>query len=198
MITTEDQAIANQLDTGSENLHTIPQSKQRLHSSPAWRCLIAECTEEQHPTLTGRVRVRWLDESGEERSLWVPTLSHLSVRKSDRVLIVVPDNWQEPLVTGVVDGFIPRPAKESVTAGTIALKRDEAIRVQDATGQQILEVVSSESGPIVRLLHQDVNLELPGALRLKAGSVEVTAHSGPVTIQASHDVNVKGELIRLN
>jgi hypothetical protein len=171
----------------SEGAHLLP-----------WQNLVAECIEEQHPVLAGRIRVRWLDNSGEERSLWVPTLSHLTCRKGDRVLVVVPDNWAEPLVTGVVDGFAVRPSRPAVAAATIALKRDEAIRVQDANGQEILEITSSDCGPVVRLFQSDVNLELPGALRVKAESLNLTASAGPVNITASHDVVVKGELVRLN
>jgi hypothetical protein len=163
-----------------------------------WRNLIAECVEEQHPVLAGRIRVRWLDDYGEERSLWVPTLSHLTFRKGDRVLVVLPDNWTEPLATGVVDGFAVRPSRPAVPAATIALKKDEAVRVQDEKGQEILEITPSDSGPVVRLLHRDVNLELPGALRVKADSLDLTASAGPVNITASHDVVVKGELVRLN
>jgi hypothetical protein len=114
------------------------------------------------------------------------------------VLLIVPENWAEPLAVGVVDGFAARPEIRRQPAAVIAVKSDETIRVQDSNGQDVLEVSSSQAGPVVRLLQRDVNIELPGALRLKADSVDLTARSGPVKIQASDDVVVKGELVRLN
>jgi hypothetical protein len=162
------------------------------------RALVAECIDDRHPSLNGRVQVRWMDETGAEQILWVPAMSRLSIRKADRVLMIVPDNWPEPMVVGVVDGFARRAEAPPVAAATLVLKPDEAIRVQDAHGREVLEIMTSENGPTVKLLHQDVNIELPGNLSFKADRVELTARAGPVIIKASDDVVCQGEMIRLN
>lgn len=162
------------------------------------RSLVGECTDDIHPTLQGRIRVRWTGSLGSEQETWVPALANLAVRRGDRVLLIVPENWAEPLAVGVVDGFAARPEIQRQPAAVIAVKSDETIRVQDSNGQDVLEVSSSQAGPVVRLLQRDVNIELPGALRLKADSVDLIARSGQVKIQASDDVVVKGELVRLN
>jgi hypothetical protein len=162
------------------------------------RSLVAECVDDQHPCLSGRVQVRWTDPTGVERTIWVPALRRLAIRKADRVLLIVPDNWPEPLVVGVVDGFDRRPETPPVTAATVTLKPDEAVRVRDSSGKEILEITSSENGPTLKLLHPDVNIEMPGTLSFKADKVELTARAGPVIIKASDDVVCQGEMIRLN
>jgi hypothetical protein len=167
-------------------------------SAPALRALVAECTDDQHPSLHGRVQVRWTDATGVAHTLWVPALSRLAIRKADRVLMIVPDNWPEPLVVGVVDGFERRTEVPPVAAATVILKLDEALTVRDSNGREVLEITPSENGPNLKLLHPNVNLELPGNLSLKADKVELTARAGPVIIKASDDVVCQGEMIRLN
>ena len=162
------------------------------------RSLVAECTDDVHPTLQGRIRVRWTGGAGTEQESWVPALANLAVRRGDRVLLIMAENWPEPLAVGVVDGFAARPEIRRQPAAVIAVKSDETVRVQDSNGQDVLEVSSSQAGPVVRLLQKDLNIELPGAFRLKADSVDLTARSGQVKIEASDDVVVKGELVRLN
>jgi len=172
-----------------------PEAEARRAASES---VVAECIEDCHPTLTGRVRVRWTDSSGEEQVQWVPTLAQVGVRKADRVLLTRACNWPEAVVIGVVDGFAVRPESPRTSAAAITLRPDEAVRVLDARGHELLEIITSESGPVVRLLQPDVNVELPGALKLNAASIEMTARSGPVSIQASDDVIFKGEVVRLN
>ena len=44
----------------------------------------------------------------------------------------------------------------------------------------------------------DVNVELPGALRISAEQIALRARAGTVEIEASDDVNVRGEVVNLN
>ena len=162
------------------------------------RALVAECVDDQHPSLNGRVQVRWVDEAGTERVVWVPALARLAIRKADRVLMIVPENWPEPMVVGVVDGFERRKEAPAVSAATVVLKTDEAVRVRDSNGQDVLEITTSEKGPNLKLLQENVNIEMPGNLSLKADKIELTASAGPVIIKASDDVVCQGEMIRLN
>jgi len=160
--------------------------------------LVGWCVDDRHPTLTGRVLVRW-SEAGEERERWIPTLQQVPVRVHDRVLLMRPANFDEPVVTGVLDGFSRRPEPDRGTAASLELKQDEAVRITAEDGQGLVELFQGTDGnAVVRLLDEDVDLELPGALRVKASRIEMAAEKGPVEIEATDDVNVEGEMINLN
>jgi hypothetical protein len=177
-------AILEQLPTGDD------RGAQGL-------CLLGEVVDARHPTLTGRVLVRWAAPAG-ERERWLPTLQGLPVRVADRVLLVQPINGSECIVVGVVDGFAKRPEPARATAASIELQRDEAVRVTGIDGQELIEIHQSENGPVVRLLQDDVNLQLSGKLRIRAKGLELAAEQGPVKISATDDVVIKGEVIHLN
>jgi len=159
--------------------------------------LVGRCLDDQHPTLSGRVLVRWEDDTGEAEK-WVPSLQQVPVRVDDRVLLMRPANFDEPVVIGVLDGFSRRPEPSRETAASLELKRDEAVRVAGSHGEPLLELYRDEKGPVVRLLQEDVDVEFPGALRMSAARIELEATRGSVDIEASDDVNVDGELINLN
>jgi len=158
--------------------------------------LVGECVDVRHPTLLGRVLVRW--DAGVSSEQWLAVLQGLAVRVADRVLLLKPANWAEPLVVGVVDGFARRPEPRRTTAAEIALLPDESLRVTGADGATLIEVLASPSGPVVKLAQPDVTLELPGALRLSARSIELRAREGAATVTATGDVDLRGETINLN
>jgi hypothetical protein len=160
-------------------------------------CMLGEVLDARHPTLVGRVLVRWTTPTG-ERERWLPTLQGLPVRAADRVLMLHPANASECIVVGVVDGFAKRPEVERSTAAQLEIQRDEAVRVTGIDGRPIVEIHQGDEGPVVRLLHEDVNLQLPGKLRIQAKGLELAADQGPVKITATDDVVVKGEVIHLN
>ena len=160
--------------------------------------LVGEVVDTKHPTLRGRVRVRWMDLEGQTFEKWLPQLHGMSVRAHDRVLLTRASNWPEHVVTGVIDGFAARPEVERETKAALELLPDEKVRVQASDGTPLLEVFQGDEGPVVRLLADDVNLELPGSLRVRAQSIEIEATRGQARIKASDDVVVQGEVIHLN
>jgi hypothetical protein len=159
--------------------------------------VVAEVLDDRHPSLVGRVEVQWRDDTGRGRRAWVPTLQGLSIRVKDRVLLTKPEGLDEPVVTGVLDGFTRRTT-ETTEAARIELRPDEVVRVCDSAGNAVLELQTTERGPLVRLLTDDTDVELPGKLRLRAKSLELEALAGPIKIKASDDVVVEGEIINLN
>jgi hypothetical protein len=122
------------------------------------------------------------------------------------VLLIRPDNsaaWGEEvgdqwIVTGVVDGFAKRPELDKREVARIELQPDESVRVVSREGQALLELAHDQHGPIVRLLEPDVRVELAGKLAIKAEQIELEATQGEVSIKASADVVVRGEVVRLN
>jgi hypothetical protein len=167
---------------------------------PAWPegHVIATCTEERHPTLTGRIRVRCEDAHGCVHERWVATLSGLSVRVSDDVLVLKLPDQLDPIVVGVVDGFSRRPEAPKLVAQILEMKRDEILQVNAENGQPLLQITHNQQGPMIRLLQTDTQVELPGKLRIAAGAIELRARAGAVRIDASDDVEITGEAIHLN
>ncbi len=162
--------------------------------------LVGECTDARHPVLAGRVKVRWPAASaeGEPGHAWLPCLQGLVVRAGDRVLLSRPANWPELLVTGVVDGLHRPAAPPPREAGALELRADESLVVRGQDGAPLLELRQGERGPSVRLMGQDLDLEVPGRLCLRAAELQVEARRGDLTLEASDDVVVRGEMIELN
>lgn len=160
-------------------------------------CLIGECIDARHPSLQGRVRVKFT-QAGHEHERWVPKLQGLPVRVADRVLMLQPDNAREWIVTGVVDGFAARPRPELSERARIELQRDEAVNVVSSEGTPLVEISQSEAGPVVRVLEPDVQVEFAGKLSLRAQDIKLEATQGEVSLEASADVVLRGETIRLN
>lgn len=161
---------------------------------PVGEPFIVECIDVRHPTLQGRVQIRW-QESIER---WIPTLHGQSIRRGDRLLVQMPLGGSEPIVIGVVDGFLPRPEPDRTVAAKIEVKRDETLQVCSQEGQPLVEIVHDDKGPVVRLLQSDTRVDVKGKLSISAAELELSAVKGKVRIEASDDVDVVGETIHLN
>ncbi len=152
----------------------------------------------RHPTLKGRYLIRWNNSDGQRIEKWLPSLHEITLRKNDRVLILCPANWVEPIVIGMIDGFTPRPGFPRSTGPSITLLKDETIRVTDPDGKKLVEIHQDESGPVVQLFKDDITLDMPGKLCINAKTIELNAKKGDVKIKANDDIVVKGEVIHLN
>jgi hypothetical protein len=161
-------------------------------------CCVGECVDASHPSIAGRIRVLLKDTSGRSQEMWMPCLHRLAVRKGDRVLVEHPANWPEPVVIGVVDGFAMRATAQLLPGPTVTLNTDESVRIETRDGQDLIEVYQGENGPVVRLLNEDVSLEVKGRFSINAHSVDLGAGQGKVRITAHDDVEVEGRKIKLN
>ncbi len=157
--------------------------------------VVAECLDDHHPHLTGRVLVR-IAEANAVRELWVSTLTHSVVRRGDRILVMQPANWPELVVVGVLDGVHQRTAP-TVTAAAMTLRRDEQIIINDHLGAPLLAIIPSPEGPVLRLARADQQLEINGRLTIAATAIELRA-GGEMVLNAGGDVVVTGEEIKLN
>ncbi|NLP62976.1 hypothetical protein [Paraburkholderia sacchari] len=167
--------------------------------------LVGEVIDTHHPDCPGRVRVRWFDTHGEMVERWLACLRGQRPRRGDRVLVEQPANWAEPLVTGV---FAPG-ADETVTPAlqqdqdaqashVIKLAPDQCLRIDDAHGKPLVQILASCAGPVVRLMSPDINLEAAGKLSLRAQTLELEAGRGGVDIRTDADTVVRSRYIRLN
>jgi hypothetical protein len=159
--------------------------------------LVGECIDDRHPTLLGRVEIRVQSNGRAPVDTWLATLRGVSVRVGDRVWLQRAANWPEPVVVGVLDGFEARPIPERKPAATLELRADETVAVLDSRGRPLLEIGEGEHGPSVRLSQPNLELDVPGDLRMRADSIRLTA-AGPIEIDADGDVVVRGDVIELN
>ena len=161
--------------------------------------LVAVCVDDRHPDLVGRVRVTWrVSADADEVEAWVPTLQTVTVRTADRVLLLQADNWPEPVVVGVVDGFARRPTEDAVRTPTVELPDDEALRVVDRAGRPLVEIRTGPEGAELRLIDDHAALKVSGRFRIEAGAIDLRAIAGGVEVEASEDVRIRGEVVKLN
>lgn len=156
---------------------------------------VFEVIEAEHPILHGRVACAL---TAGETPTWLPTLSHLSIRKGDRVLVSQPENFAESVVIGVIDGFAPRARPLAERGATLMLKPDEALVIETSTGAPLVEIRRDASGARVRVLARDLAMETEGRLTLSAETIAIESRAGNVEIRSSDDVVVEGEIIHLN
>lgn len=184
---------------------TLPVAAPATTPAPVWPIrapFVAWCVDAHHPTLQGRVKVELQhvhpkpDSPGDE--LWLPALQGLSVRPGDRVLVQHALGSPEPIVVGVVDGFLPRPAPDTLTGARLELAPDETLLVHTREGQRLLQITPSPKGYVVRLLSDEARLDVRGKLSISASELALEATGGSVRIEASDEVQVVGETVRLN
>jgi hypothetical protein len=182
-----------------------PPARAPIPAQVHW---LGECTDERHPVFSGRVRVRRLDAgddsatnqeppSEEQSGVWLSVLQGLAVRKADRLLVAALPG-SEDVVIGVLDGLRRREQPVREGGPQIELPAGAALTVTQADGTRLLEIIPSAGGPVVRLLQADTRVELPGKLEIRASEIELVAQRGPVRLEASDDIVVVGETIRLN
>lgn len=161
--------------------------------------LVAVCLDDRHPDLAGRVKVVWRPTpEADEVERWVPTLQSTVVRSGDRVVLLHPTNTDEPVVVGVLDGFLRRAEPEPVRRPTVELPDDEALRIVDRAGRPLVEIRSGTEGAELRLVDDAVTLRVGGRFRIEAASIEMRATRGGVDVEASDDVKIRGEVVKLN
>ncbi len=170
-------------------------AKPAASPGPGSSALVGLCIDDAHPTLAGRVLVR-TDAGAGEQDRWLATLAHLPVRREDRVLLLQPGNWPEPLVVGVIDGLRERTAV-SHAAAALTMKNDETLEIRDADGAPLLAILPTPAGPVLRLACANQRLEIAGRLTFAADAIDFLAR-GEVSLAAGGDVVVTGEEIKLN
>ncbi len=81
------------------------------------------------------------------------------------------------------------PEKPVRHVPVVVLAKSECLTVVSSEGQPLLEISYNDNGPSIRLAQDSLRLECPGTLDLAAKNI---------MLQASEDVTVQGQTIRLN
>lgn len=159
--------------------------------------LIAEVIVETHPVMAGRVLVKGADAAGQMFEDWLPCLQGLNITAKDRVLIQRPCNAPEPLITGIVESMHAQ-RKQFSSAQTLTLNENESLTINDHLGRALIDIAAGVDGPSIKLHASLAELDVEGALRLEADSLEFKARQGEMQLSASGDIKVDGEIIKLN
>ncbi len=180
---------------------TTPDDGVDLESIPAGTAPapteVGVCVAEEHPTLAGRVLVRFERERGTSEQ-WLPCLLQVRPREGDRLLVIRAAGSAEAIVAGVVDGYRRRVDPDVRVANVRTVQDDESVRIQGPDGRGLVEVRASERGCVVTLLSPDATLSGQRSLAIEADEVTIRARQGGVSVSATDDVVVRGETINLN
>ncbi|MBI3897463.1 MAG: hypothetical protein HY308_04095 [Gammaproteobacteria bacterium] len=197
-----------QLATHAEQETDVPSLRQLLLARPSQKTaaattsqpLLGEVLDTHHPDFRNHVFVRWTDDAGHTTERWLKYVRGATPDKGDRVLLTQPGNWPEKLVTAIVDCAAPKePIRENTEAShLLQLEQDKCLRVVDANDRPVVEIYSGSSGPVVRLVNDGVDIEVPGKLRLKAETLEFVGGQGGVDIRTEADTIVRSRFVRLN
>jgi hypothetical protein len=160
--------------------------------------LVGKCDSHEGADAEGRYLVSYRDASGQTGRGWLASLRETRLRRGDLVLMLWPENWPEPVITGVLVGVCEQDRPPAWSAPEVVLREGETLEVRTADGAMLLEISRGEAGPTVRLGQPDICIEMPGRLAIQAESIALEAQSGDVRIHARDDVVVRGEKVRLN
>jgi hypothetical protein len=160
---------------------------------------VGEVLDTHHPHRPGRVLVQWQLESGECSEEWLHPTAQVRPRIADRVLLQRPTNDCEWIVTAVLQRE-PQPPQPIAgdTTSRLRLHGDEALRIEASDGTPLLEIQSSERGPILRVLGRDLELAVAGRLRLAADTIECVSGQGGTHLRSDGETVVRSPRIRLN
>lgn len=167
--------------------------------SPVQTPFVGYCVSARHPELRGRALIRWTARgNGDPEEHWLPCLRSLELREGDSVMVAPLSNFDDPVVIGVLDGLEVRPEAPGTSSHSLLLGAADRLRVHAADGTPLVEISPAPDGPVIHLLSSGLALRVPGKFALDADRIELRAQDGPVVINASRDVEVNGERIRLN
>ena len=173
------------------------QQESKLVMNPG-DTLVADVVVETHPVLNNHILVSGVDATGVTFEQWLTHVCGVVIRAGDKVLLQRPADIDQPLVTAVVESSQRGATTSRAIGEALQMQADEVLRINDHHGKPLLEVFSGESGPELKLHHELSELDVEGSFKLKADSLELNARQGEMTLAASGDIKVDGEMIKLN
>jgi hypothetical protein len=181
-----------------ESMNRTDATRGKSEASPAFTlsaCTVGRCLHARDPLGSRRVLVEYQDGAGEEYHLWLMPLLGLEIAEQDEVLLIEPRGSREPIIVGIVAS----PGRRACAAATeLMLAAGESLTITASNGARLLEIAQQSSGPVVKLCEPNIRCELPGQLRIDAGSIELRTHAGDLQLESQDEVIVRGDLIRLN
>jgi hypothetical protein len=189
------QRVSVELDA----LLAEPAARASANTGEATGPLVGEIVDTHQPHLPGRVFVRWAIDATETREAWLHCTTQVIARRSDRVLLVRPANFGEWIVTAVLTrepaSVVPQTGE---VASRVVLDANEALRIDASDGTPLVEIQSSNHGPVLRVLSHDLELAVAGRLRLSADTIECISGQGGTDLRSDGELVMRSPRIRLN
>lgn len=161
--------------------------------------LVGLCVEQAPEGTRARSLIAYRTGAQSTECRWCDPLEGIQVRRGDRVLLAVARNWPQPLIVGVLEHPLTEPtAPQAPAVSGLQLSAGQSLAIADPTGKPLLEIAQGAEGAVLRIASDDLALELPGQLRIRAGSIELATSEGALDLRAAGDVVVEGQVIRLN
>lgn len=157
-------------------------------------CFIGDCLEADHSQTHSRYQIALPVADGQGGAWWLDAVEGVQPRRGDRVLLMSPANADQPVIVGV----LAREDVRQTPKNTIRLEDHDYVRVTTSDGRPLVEVGKNVHGPVVRLCGRDVQLDVPGHLKIAAGKLDLESRSGDLRINADEEVILEGDMIRMN
>ena len=186
-----------------EILQETTMQESRFTEVGTARPIVGVLINDRDPDSQSRLLVRW-ETDGNIKQQWLSPIRGLRCEKGDKVLVQLLQDGEPPVVTGAIDtgGSEEQTEKDdtrlSSKRSAVVLSNGASLTVHSKSGQPLVEISQSESGPTLRILNDDLFVDLPGRLSLSAEHIKLTAKKGGVEITGDDDVIVVGKNIYLN
>jgi len=185
--------LEDEFESSLRQLLEGDRQKPSSNASALNPSVVGEVIDTHNPDLKAHVLVRWLSGDADVCERWLKCVRGTWPRRGDRVLLEQPVNWPHWLVTAVVEGISAEEQLEEIGAANrqLELEPGQCLRIADFQSNPLLDIYTSSQGPVVRLLNENVDIEVAGKLRFKASTIELEAGRGGVDIRTDADTVVR-------
>jgi hypothetical protein len=195
--------MKNVIPEGLQEIVGVALGKPELERSPqdpatGTVLVVGDVLDTHHPTLPGRVLVRWLDDKVTTQEDWLEPERHLSLVKGDRVLVTRPAGWREWIVTGALGRSAAPEAQPAASTQTLRLGPGEGLTVEGHDGTPLVTLHHGPQGPRLEVNSDSLEISARQKLKLSAQTIELMSGDGGMELRTEGDVVVRGRFIRLN
>jgi hypothetical protein len=195
--------MKNVIPEGLQEIVGAALGKPELERSPQDQptgtlLVVGDVLDTHHPTLAGRVLVRWLDDKVVPQEDWLEPERHLSLVKGDRVLVTRPAGWREWIVTGALGRRPAAAAPAAPATQTLRLGPGEGLLVEGHDGAPLVTLHQGPQGPRLEVSSDSLEISARQTLRLSAHTIELISSDGGLELRTDGDAVVRGRFIRLN
>lgn len=170
---------------------------KRTVQAPAATAVVAgDVLDTHHPSLPGRVLVRFFDDAALQHEDWLEAERHLTLVTGDRVLVTRPAGFPDWIVTGAI-GRRTQPAARA-PGQVLRLGPGESLTIQAHDGSALITLHQGPEGPRLEVSQENLEISAKQKLRLSAESIELVSREGGLELRSEGEAIMRASVIRLN